>query len=95
MQYNRETDRTDGFRHRRTDIDPTVPRTIQPIDPAVILVVEPVGIPRMQPQAMRIVPELRIGVRQNSALTPRFSGRQSAPPSVDSKTPPLDIPMYK
>ena len=27
-------------------------------------------------------------------MTPRLSGRQSAPPSVDSKMPPLDIPMY-
>src|SRR5439155_16083998 len=39
-------------------------------------------------------PYSALGSGKKSARTPRLSGLQSAPASVDSNTPPLDMPKY-
>ena len=50
---------------------------------------------RMQAHAMRVVAEFGIGVGQEVGLARRGSAAASrAPASVDSNTPPLDMPMY-
>jgi hypothetical protein len=38
-------------------------------------------------------PNSGVGCGRKSARTPRFNGFQSAPPSMLSNTPPLDIAM--
>ena len=48
----------------------------------------------MHPHAVRIVAERHVGVGQEVGSLTRVERCQSAPPSVDSKTPPPDSPRY-
>ena len=50
---------------------------------------------RVHLDAVRVVAVLGSGSGRKSAAQPALSGRQSAPPSVDSNTPPLETPTYR
>ena len=94
MQLDREPDVADVARHVVADAGPATVRTVDAVDAAVVLLIEPVGTQRMHAHAVRVVPERGVGVRQRSRMAqPVLSGCQSFPPSVLSNTPPPDRPM--
>src|SRR6185436_1563918 len=64
MQHNWEADVTDVFGHVHADSFPLLLRTIQPIDAAMVLLIEAFRMTRMYCHSMWIVPVLRIRVRQ-------------------------------
>ena len=94
MDNHRKPDRANALRHARADILPSLRGTVEAVDAAVILLIKTIRQDRMQPYAMRIMTEFRRRLRQEIRLDPGFSGLQAAPPLPDSKTPPLDMPMY-
>ena len=60
MEHHRKSDVADLLRHVPPDPLPRVARPVDLVDAAVVLLIEPVGIRRMDPDAMRIVAELGI-----------------------------------
>jgi hypothetical protein len=91
MQHERKTDVADLFRHVHTDAIPSRARALHTVDAAVVLLVDDVRVRRVHAHAMGIVSVLGSGKGRKSAAHPALSGFQSAPRSVLSKTPPLDM----
>ena len=65
---------------------------LEPVDAAVVLLVDDVPRPRVHAQAVRIVAVLRVRVGQEIGRAALLSGCQVAPSSRDSKTPPAEKP---
>src|ERR1700674_4758463 len=68
MHHDAETDVADFRRHVAPDSHPFVARAIEPVDAAVALLVEAIGPRRMDLQAMRVLPEFRIGIGKKVRL---------------------------
>jgi hypothetical protein len=93
MHDHREADVADRLRHgvapMRTQRDR---RPIEPIDAAMVLLVQPIRIARAQAHAMRVVKvDRRRGRNLRRLPCRRPAARSVAPPSSDSCTPPPDM----
>src|SRR5208283_3089094 len=79
MHHDAEADVANLPGHVVADSQPLVAGAIDPVDAAVILLVEPIGSPRMQAHAMYVLSVLRIWIGQKVHLdaaierAPRFS----------------------
>ena len=79
IEHDREADVADLLRHRGADAAPAPRGPVDTIDAAVILLIEPVRQRRMHDDAVRIVTEGNIGVRQEIRRDSLVERRPVAP----------------
>jgi hypothetical protein len=70
VQFDGKADVADVARHVVADADPSFGGTIEPVQAAVVLLVQPVGHQRVHPHAMGVVAEGRVGTGQEVGGAP-------------------------
>jgi hypothetical protein len=98
VQDHRETDVADRFRHLLADPLPALARALEPVDPAVVLVIEDVGLDRGDAQAVHVVAVLRVGIGQEvggDALVERLPARAAVGRFEDAARRHADVQMLR